>query len=182
MPDILLTQKLPSAVGERLRAAGAVDLYDGVDPIPAGELRARIKGKDALVCRATDTIDASVLDAADNLKVVATVAVGVDNIDVAHARRRGVVVTNTPDVLTESVADFTWALILAITRRLSEGDRLVRGGQWKGWALDQLLGMELKGRQLGLVGMGRIGCAVAARAPVFGMRVAYASRSEANLM
>ena len=89
---------------------------------------------------------------------------------------RSIVVTNTPDVLTESVADFTWALILAITRRVSEGERLVRRGEWKGWALDFMLGSELRGKQLGLVGLGRIGRAVAARAPAFGMRVAYASR------
>ena len=107
------------------------------------------------------------------LKVVANVAVGYNNIDVAYARSRGVVVTNTPDVLTESVADFTWALILAITRRLSEGERLVRRGGWKGWAFDFMLGTELRGKQLGLVGVGRIGRAVAARAPAFGMRVAY---------
>ena len=88
---------------------------------------------------------------------------GYNNIDVAYARSRGIVVTNTPDVLTESVADFTWALILAITRRLSEGERLVRRGAWKGWALDFMLGTELRGKQLGLVGLGRIGRAVAAR-------------------
>jgi glyoxylate reductase len=110
--------------------------------------------------------------------VIANVAVGYDNIDVAHARARGIVVTNTPDVLTESVADFTWSLILAITRRLAEGERLVRRGEWKGWALDLLLGTELRGKQLGLVGVGRIGRAVAARAPAFGMKVAYTSRRE----
>jgi glyoxylate reductase len=106
------------------------------------------------------------------------VAVGFNNIDVAHATSRGIVVTNTPDVLIESLADFTWALILAITRRLAEGERLVRRGEWKGWALDLLLGTELRGKQLGLVGVGRIGRAVAARAPAFGMKVAYTSRRE----
>src|SRR5258706_242797 len=117
-------------------------------------------------------------DAAPALKAIANVAVGYNNIDVPYARARGIVVTNTPDVLTESVADFTWAMILAITRRLSEGERLVRRGEWKGWALDLLLGMELRGKQLGLVGLGRIGRAVAARAGAFGMRVAYTSRTE----
>lgn len=148
--------------------------------MPADELRERIAGADALVCVSTDRIDPPVIDAASRLKVIATVAVGYDNIDVAHARARGIVVTNTPDVLTESVADFTWALILAITRRLAEGERLVRRGEWKGWALDLLLGTELRGKQLGLLGVGRIGRAVAARAAAFGMHVAYTSRREVD--
>ena len=126
----------------------------------------------------TEQIDRAVLEAATDLKVVANVAVGYNNIDVAHARSRGIIVTNTPDVLTESVADFTWALILALTRRLSEGERLLRRGEWKGWALDFMLGSELRGKQLGLVGMGRIARAVAARAPAFGMRVACTSRRD----
>src|SRR4051794_32390877 len=150
--------------------------------MPADELRKRIAVADAVVCVSTDRIDAGAIDAAPRLKVIANVAVGIDNIDVAHARARGIVVTNTPDVLTESVADFTWALILAITRRLAEGERLVRRGEWKGWALDLLLGAELRGKQLGLVGAGRIGRAVAARAPAFGMRVAYTSRREGELV
>ena len=147
--------------------------------MPRDELRSRIADKDALVCLLTDLIDATILDAAPKLKIIANVAVGYNNIDVAAARARGVAVTNTPDVLTESVADFTWALILAITRRLAEGERLLRRGTWKGWALDFMLGTELRGKQLGIVGLGRIGRAVAARAPVFGMRVAYTSRSNA---
>src|SRR6202008_3228537 len=106
------------------------------------------------------------------------VAVGYNNIDVAAARARGIAVANTPDVLTESVADFTWALILAVTRRLSEGERLLRRGGWKGWALDFMLGTELRGKQLGLVGFGRIGRAVAARAAAFGMRIVHASRGQ----
>jgi glyoxylate reductase len=174
--NILVTRKLPSSVLSKLHAIGTVDLYAGDGAIPAADLRTRVADKDALVCLLTDAIDRTVIDAAPNLKVVANVAVGYNNVDVAYARSRGIVVTNTPDVLTESVADFTWALILAITRRLSEGERLVRRGEWKGWALDLLLGSELRGKQLGLVGMGRIGRAVAARAPAFGMRVAYASR------
>jgi glyoxylate reductase len=129
----------------------------------------------------TDQIDKSVVDAGTALKVIANVAVGYNNIDVAYARSRGVMVTNTPDVLTDSVADFTWALILAITRRLSEGERTVRRGEWRGWAFDFMLGTELRGKQLGLVGLGRIGRAVAARAPAFGVRVAYAARRDAEV-
>jgi len=178
MPKILITRKLPASVLAKLSAVADVDLYIGDAAIPADELRARVADKDALVCLLTDAVDRTVIDAAPKLKAIANVAVGYNNIDVPYARSRGIVVTNTPDVLTESVADFTWALILAITRRLSEGERLVRRGEWKGWALDLLLGTELRGKQLGLVGVGRIGRAVAARAGAFGMRVAYTSRRE----
>jgi len=129
------------------------------------------------VCLLTEQIDRAVIDAAPSLKIIANVAVGYNNVDVDYARSRGIVVTNTPDVLTESVADCTWAMILGITRRIGEGERLLRRGEWKGWALDFLLGTELGGKQLGLIGLGRIGRAVAARAPAFGMRVAYASRN-----
>jgi glyoxylate reductase len=179
--QVLVTRRLPSSVLSKLHAVADVDLYAGEAAIPPDELRQRIAGKDGLVCLRTDPIDRTVLDAAPALKVVANVAVGYNNIDVAYARSRGVVVTNTPDVLTESVAEFTWGLILAIMRRLAEGERLLRRGEWKGWALDFMLGSELRGKQLGLIGLGRIGRAVAARAPAFGMRVAYASRRDSNL-
>ena len=124
----------------------------------------------------TDAIDRAVLEAGRELKVVSTIAVGYNNIDVAAARERGIIVTNTPDVLNESTADLTWSLILGIMRRIVEGDRLVRRGQWKGFALDFMLGSDLRGKQLGIVGFGRIGQAVAARAPAFGMRVAYTAQ------
>ena len=176
MSEILVTRKLPSSVLASLESAGTIDLHTGEMPMSPEELRARIAGKAAVVSMLTEQIDAAVIDAGRDLKVVANVAVGYNNIDVAYARSRGVIVTNTPDVLTDSVADFTWALILAITRRLSEGERIVRAGQWKGWAFDFLLGSELRGKQLGLVGLGRIGRAVAARAAAFGMRVAYTAR------
>jgi glyoxylate reductase len=170
--NILVTRNLPSSVMTRLREIGSVDLYtEGA--IPTGELKLRLADKDALVCLMSDDINKSVIDAGAGLKIIANVAVGYENIDVACARSRGIVVTNTPDVLTESVADFTWAMILAVTRRLSEGDRLIRRGEWKGWALDFMLGTELKGKQLGLVGFGRIARAVAARASAFLMRVVY---------
>jgi glyoxylate reductase len=122
-----------------------------------------------------------VIDLAPGLNVIANVGAGCNNIDVACARSRGIVVTDTADVLTESVADFTWALMFAITRRLAEGERLVRRGEWKGWALDLLLGSELRGRQLGVVGAGRVGRAVAARAAAFGMKVAYTSRRDVDV-
>ncbi len=160
---------------QRLEEACAVDRHDADCAIPRHELLARVRGKQALLCLLTDRVDAEVLDAGSDLKIVANIAVGFDNVDVAAARRRAVVVTNTPDVLTEATAEFTWALILAATRRVSEGERLLRSGEWKGWALDFMLGMELRGKQLGIIGLGRIGAAVAKRAPAFGMRVAACS-------
>ena len=177
--SILVTRSLPSSVVTRLHDVGSVDLYtDGA--MPPAVLVQRVADKDALICLMTDDINKTVIDAGARLKVIANVAVGYNNIDVACARSRGIVVTNTPDVLTESVADFTWAMILAVTRRLSEGDRLIRRGEWKGWALDFMLGTELKGKQLGLVGFGRIARAVAARAPAFGMRVVYSDVASAE--
>jgi glyoxylate reductase len=159
-----------------LEAACAVDLYDGPTPIPEADLIARLAGKQGLVSVLTDRVTATVVDRSPDLKVVSNIAVGYDNIDVAAARRRGVVVTNTPDVLTNATAELTWALILAVTRRVAEGDRLVRRNGWKGWALDFMLGMELTGKQLGIIGRGRIGRAVAARAPAFGMTAVFATR------
>ena len=176
MPAILVTRKLPASVLAKLEAVGTIDLYTGDVAISPAELARRVADKQALVCLPPDRVDKSIIDCAPGLKVIANVGVGYNNIDIAHARSRQIVVTNTPDVLTESVADFTWALMFAITRRLPEGDRLARSGHWKGWALDLLLGAELRGKQLGLVGIGRIAQAVARRAPAFGMRVAYASR------
>ena len=141
------------------------------------EIVRRVPGRQALIATVTDSIDSAVIDAGSSLRVIANIGVGYNNIDVTAARHKGIIVTNTPDILTDATADFTIALILAITRRLGEGERLVRRGAWKGMALDQLLGMQLTGRQLGVVGLGRIGRAVAARAIAFGMKVVHASRS-----
>jgi glyoxylate reductase len=169
-PRVLVTRRLPSKVLARLEEHCEVDRHDG-NGLSPDELRRRVADKHAIVCVLSDRIDAQLIDAAPRLQIVATVAVGYDNIDVGHARGRGVVVTNTPDVLTEAVAEFTWALMLAVTRRVAEGDRLIRAGGWKGWSLDFMLGAELAGKQLGILGMGRIGRAVATRAPAFGMTV-----------
>ncbi|MGC4082156.1 MAG: D-glycerate dehydrogenase [Vicinamibacterales bacterium] len=179
--NIFVTRKLPSSVIARLEAIGNVEVYAGDGVITPAQLRAAVVGKHALITMLTERVDADLLDAGKDLKVVANVAVGYNNIDVATCRARGVICTNTPEVLTDSVADFTWALILAITRRLSEGERVVRRHEWKGWAFDYMLGTELRGKQLGLVGLGRIATAVAARAPVFGVHVAYSSRSDRAL-
>ena len=181
-PKVLVTRRLPSSVISRLEETCEVDLHAGPDAISPEELKRRLKGKDALICLLTDAINGDVLDAGSpTLKVVANVAVGFNNIDLAACRARNIVATNTPDVLTNACADFTWALILAVTRRLGEGERVVRAGKWPGWALDYMLGMELRGKQLGLVGLGRIGSAVALKAPAFGMTVAYHSVDPANV-
>jgi glyoxylate reductase len=175
---VLVTRKLPSAVLAKLEQVSDAETFSGDGAMPRDELLRRVAGKDALVSMITDQIDAEVLDAGSTLKMVANVGVGYNNIDVAAAKARGVLVTNTPGVLTNAVADYTWALILAITRRLSEAERVLRAGRWPGWSFDFMLGTELRGKQLGLIGFGRIARAVAARAPVFGMRVAVATRSE----
>jgi len=179
-PSILVARKLPSSVIAKLETVGTVDVHSAEGPMTPAELRERIADKDALVAMLTEQLEPAAIDAGRQLKIIANVAVGYNNIDVAYARSRGIVVTNTPDVLTESVANFTWALILGITRRISEGERLVRLGQWKGWAFDFMLGADLAGKQLGLVGFGRIAGAVARKAGAFGMRVAYASRRQVN--
>jgi len=178
-PAVLVTRHVPSSVLALLEASCDVDVYVGEERIPRGELLSRVRGKQALICLLTDPVDADVLDAGADLRIVANIAVGYDNLDVAAARARGIEVTNTPDVLTEATAEFTWALILAITRRVPEGERLLRAGRWMGWALDFLLGSELRGKQLGVVGLGRIGLAVAVRAPAFGMSVTYSTADAA---
>ena len=181
-PSILLTGKIPSSVLARLESVGEVDQYhkDGVDVMPHDELVARVAGKQALVSMITDAIDKAVVQAGTDLKIIANAAVGYNNIDVEAARARGVIVTNTPGVLTDATADLAWALILGITRRIGEGERLVRRGEWKGWTFDFMLGSELRGKQLGIVGYGGIGRAVARRGRAFAMRVAYTSRTPKN--
>ena len=149
-------------------------MYSGEGAIPRDELLARVGDKDALISAITDRIDGEIIDAGARLKIVANVAVGYDNVDVAAARTRGLIVTNTPDVLTDAVAELTWALILGITRRIAEGDRLIRADRWQGWAPDFMLGTEMRGKQLGIIGRGRIGRAVAAKASAFGMTPAFA--------
>ena len=173
---VLLTRRIPSSVLASLEAAHTVDLYTGEGAIPREELIARVADKDALICVLTDKVNGAVMDAGPALKVIATISVGYENVDVAAARERGIPVTNTPDVLTEATAELTWALILGIARRVAEGDRLIRAGAWNRWGLDFMLGMELRGKQLGIIGRGRIGRAVAAKAPAFGMHAVFARR------
>jgi lactate dehydrogenase-like 2-hydroxyacid dehydrogenase len=150
-----------------------VDYHPGDDPLPKAELIRRLRGKDGLICHIISTIDDEVLGASAALRVVANVAVGYNNIDVAAARRRAIVVTNTPDVLTETTADFAWALLMAASRRVVEADHYARSGQWRAWTWALLWGLDIHGKTLGVLGFGRIGRAVARRAGGFGMRVLY---------
>jgi glyoxylate reductase len=150
-----------------------IETHTGHEPIAKAELIARLKGRQGLVCPITDTIDDEVLGAEPGLRVVANVAVGFNNVDVTAARRRGIVVTNTPDVLTETTADFAWTLLMATARRVVEADAYVRSGKWKRWEWDLLWGADVHGKTLGIIGFGRIGRAVARRALGFDMRVLY---------
>jgi len=163
-----------------LVAAGVVvDQQDKDRPATRAELLDHLGEADALLCMLTERIDAEALAAAPRLRVVANLAVGYDNVDVAAATQAGVVVTNTPDVLTEATADLTWTLILAAARRAGEAERTVREGRWRGWGPSQLLGQPVWGRTLGIIGMGKIGAAVARRGRGFGMAVVYHNRRRA---
>jgi glyoxylate reductase len=179
MSRVVVTGRIPEPALEKLRAEHDVDAWDGQESISREELLRRVAGADAVVSLLTERIDAELLDAAGpQLKVVANVAVGYDNIDVPACNARGITATNTPGVLTEATADIAFGLILMATRRLGEGERLIRSGQaWK-WGMFFLLGSSLQGKTLGVVGMGGIGQATARRAKAFGMEIVYQSRSE----
>ncbi len=177
MSRIVVTGRIPDAGLDVLRSVGDVWSWDADEPIPTDVRDEQLASADAAVTLLTDRVDGAFLDAAPSLKVVANVAVGYNNIDVAACHGRGVVATNTPDVLTDATADLAIALMLMATRRLGEGERLIRSGTpWK-WGMFMMLGTGLQGRQLGIVGMGGIGQAVAARACAFGMSIVYNNRS-----
>ncbi len=159
-----------------LRDVATVRRHDGRLPIARAALLRGVRDADGLLCMLTERIDAELLERAPRLRAVANCAVGYDNVDMAAAAARGVVVTNTPDVLTETSADLAFALILACARRVAEGDRLIRAGGWRGWSPDLLIGADVHGATLGIVGLGRIGGAVARRARGFGMRILYSQR------
>lgn len=176
-PRVIVTRKLPDAVEQRM-----VELFDTtLNPVEEGMDRAALidaaQDCDVLVPSVTDTIDVDLIAAAgERLKLIANFGAGVNHIDLRAARARGIVVTNTPGVLTEDTADMTMALILAVPRRLAEGEKLVRSGQWKGWSPGGMLGHRIGGKALGIVGMGRIGQAVARRARAFGLSIHYHNR------
>jgi glyoxylate reductase len=177
MARVFVTRALPFEALGRLRAAHDVDVWPDPDPPSPAELRERAAGADALLTMLTDRVDAALLDALPQLRAVANMAVGTDNIDLEAARDRGVAIGSTPGVLTDATADLAMALILAITRRLPEGEARVREGRWGPWQPAQDLGTELAGATLGIVGFGRIGRALATRAQAFGMQIVHTARS-----
>ena len=179
-PKLFCTHVLFDEPRRKLSEHFDVEYWTGEDRPSRDEFLARVSGKDALIGLLTEKIDREALDrAGPQLRIVANVAVGFDNIDVPACTERGVVVTNTPGVLDETTADFAWTLLMAVARRLIEADRMARSGAWKKWNLDQLCGTDVWGKTLGIIGLGRIGRAVARRAAGFGMRVIYNSTTRA---
>ena len=181
-PKLFSTHVLFEAPRKKLAECFDVEYWTGDERPPREEFLKRVAGKDALVCLLTEKIDREFLDrAGPKLRIVANVAVGFDNIDVPACTARRVVVTNTPGVLDETTADFAWTLLMAAARRLVEGDRMARSGAWTKWNLDQLCGTDVWGKTLGIIGLGRIGRAVARRASGFRMRIIYNSTTRAPL-
>ena len=176
-PLVVVTRKLPDVIETRMMELFDARLNDSDTAFAVEQLKAAMAEADVLVPTVTDRIDAEVIGAAGpRLKLIASFSNGVDHIDLAAAKERGIIVTNTPGVLTEDTADMTMALILAVARRVSEGERLLREGRWPGWSPTFMLGSRLWGKRLGIVGMGRIGQAVARRARGFGLSVHYHNR------
>ncbi len=178
-PRLLITRKVFPEVMHALSQAYEVQANPDDALWSPAEFHARLANCDALVVVATDRVDEAALQAAPHLKIVATGSVGYNHIDLAACSARGIAVTNTPDVLTEATADMAWALLMATARRISESERWLREGQWGRWAWDQFLGADVHGATLGIVGMGRIGSAIARRAAGFSMRLLYCNRSAA---
>jgi glyoxylate reductase len=172
-PKVFATHQLFDDARQILDAACDVEYWTNEERPPREEVLRRVKDKEGLVCLLTEKVNDELLRAASKLRIAANVAVGYDNIDVDTCTKRGVVATNTPGVLDETTADFAWTLMMAVARRLAEGEQLARSGNWKGWNLDQLCGTDIWGKTLGLVGFGRIGRAVARRALGFHMKVIY---------
>src|SRR5579864_529886 len=178
-PKILVTHQLFAEPGAKLGEKFEVEYWRDSDRPPRAEVLRRVTDKDGLICLLTEKIDDELLAAAPRLRSIANIAVGYDNIDVDACTRRNVAVSNTPGVLDETTADFAWTLLMAVARRLIEGDALARSGEWKGWNLDQLCGADVWGKTLGIVGFGRIGRALARRASGFAMRVIYSDQDRA---
>ena len=178
-PRVFVARRIPDAGLDPIAAACDLEVWDDEMPPPREALLERVAGCDGILTLLTDKVDDGLLDAAGpGLKVVSNYAVGYDNIDVAACARRGIAVGNTPGALTETTADLAWALILAASRRVVEGDRYVHEGRWRTWGPMLLMGSDVHGATLGVVGLGRIGQAVARRAAGFGMTVLYSSRNQ----
>ena len=176
-PRVYVTRQLPGDALDRLREQAQVDIWGDDLPPPRDELLAALAEAEGLICLLTDNIDAGLLQETPKLRAVSTMAVGYDHIDIEAATANGVLVTHTPGVLTETTADFAFALLLSAARRLPEAERAVREGRWSTWSPSFLLGRDVHGATLGIVGLGEIGLAVARRARGFGMRVLYHSRT-----
>lgn len=176
-PKVYVTRRLPAAGLDRILEATEATVWEGHLPPPKEEIMRQVAGCDGLVCLLTDEIDGEVMDAAPGLKVIAQMAVGYDNIDIAAATERGLPVGNTPGVLTETTADFAWALLMATARRVGDAQAYLREGKWQTWEPMGLLGPDLYGATLGVVGFGRIGQAFARRAQGFSMRLLYTNPS-----
>lgn len=175
--SVVVTRRLPEPVEDRMRELFDVRLREDDTPMTREELAEAMRGADVLVPTITDRIDAGLIgQAGDRLKLIANYGAGVDHIDVQTARQRGILVSNTPGVLTDDTADMTMALILAVLRRIPEGLAVMQSGEWQGWAPTAFLGGRVAGRRLGILGMGRIGQAVARRARAFGMQIHYHNR------
>lgn len=180
-PRVVVTRKLPDAIETRMMELFDVQLNLDDQAMTKAQLIAAVANADVLVPTVTDRIDAGILaQAGDRLRLIANYGTGVDHIDLATARQRGITVTNTPDVLTEDTADMTMALFLAVSRRIAEGERVMRTGDWKGWAPTWMLGQRINGKRLGIIGMGRIGRAVARRARGFNIAVHYHNRKRVH--
>jgi len=175
MEQIYITRRLPDE-GLRILKKYDLDIYEGDIPPSKKEILQGVQGKDALISLLTDPIDKDVIDASPRLKIIANYAAGVDNIDISRATQKGILVTNTPSVLTETTADLTWALILAIARRIIHGDDMMRQRKFLGWSPKLLLGADVYKKTLGIIGLGEIGCAVARRAKGFDMSILYHNR------
>lgn len=173
-PKVYITRQVPDAGLDMVLKACDAEVWSGELPVPRDELVAKVADVDGLYCLLTERIDAALLEAAPNLKVVSNYAVGYNNIDVEACTERGIPVGNTPGVLTDTTADFAFALLMAAARRVVEGSRYVAAGRWQTWGPKLLLGVDVAGSTLGIVGFGRIGQAVARRAQGFNMRVLYA--------
>ena len=172
-PRVYCSHELFEEARKILDATCDADYWTQAERPPREEVLRRVKDKEGLVCLLTEKVDEGLLRAAPKLRIAANVAVGFDNIDVEACTKRGVVATNTPGILDETTADFAWTLLMAVARRLGEGEQLARSGNWKGWNLDQLCGADIWGKTLGIVGFGRIGRAVARRSLGFNMKVIY---------
>src|SRR4029077_19295201 len=180
-PRVFATHSLFEPARLILQETCEVEYWAKPERPPREEVLRRVKDKEGLVCLLTEKINEEFLRASPKLRIAANIAVGFDNIDVPACTKRGVVATNTPGVLDETTADFAWTLLMAVARRLGEGEQLARSGTWKGWDLDQLVGTDVWGKTLGLVGFGWIGRAIARRAAGFRMKVLYCDAIRAPL-